>query len=750
MYANDQKSYDYSTLVTNIRTGLNGLKSYQLDYGLSKVFKYFAMAKKQIFDNTSMSFRDKDNCIHALSSLIGDPIRYYCLNKEANYTESDIVRLADDGYKGAGRSVVPSEDLELFLMFFRKYKAERRIKDNVEIVSKRVTLKRLMDKYAEEDSEYHYLIRDVYKPIVIITMLRYFSTYKLSEAELIAFTTEMFAYEYKTVMKCGDMDVNKAFRTCVYYTALSNADEELNVSHKKMIEDAAYILDQSNYLNTRYFYADTIPNVDTVQFKKDIYVDPFIKEYLLLGLHRIQHHENDMDIDISEYCSHADSTIAFLYAILPILCIYSPLVESDDGERNNWNQVEKVIRKYLIRGGDNSKYFVILMENLISAYSNDIETLSDKEEMKKEKMVMMLKDALKQFMTETEIHEELKKEIAPVIDPNKDRRELGFNEQEEEVLKAIFTLGEAIAYATDVDFDKIKNVFMFENESAAQNELMVDYVTDFSIKNPKIIDPSYLAQRMKNINEADSIKIGTALKDSIYKLGKASDRIHGDVIKFVSFDHIVNMIPDVQKISEDVCELGEQLHILDAIASLDAADEASVTSIVSTMKEKAKNAKEGKSSFTALSSVASKVAEVVKDASDITDPTDKNTFLKTKVLPLIKGAIKTAALTGIGALINPAVALAGLCIGLYTSKNAPKEAKQQLVNELETNLSMIDRSIQKAKDEGDEDKERNLRLLKKKMQVQYAKIAAESRFKGDVVLGKTGKEDEKKSSWDDD
>lgn len=739
--SNQEKSNSYRDAFNRIRTSMVGLSNYNLGIGLTRAFNNFCDAKKFLDADKTVEYCEKIYSYNYLIKLMQEPIEYYVLNSiQSQLREAIFIKYLSN----YDQSQITTEEKDKFVLFFKKFKGERRIRDNIEIVSKRINIKRFMMKYASPYDGSAIYIDDKYRQIILNTLLRYFSTYNLSPAELIAFTTEIYCYEFNHIMDSIDCDPRDIFRKCVYYMCfnhINTSKDEKDKYNRVFIMDSAYIIDQSLYLGKTFEINKNKTNNYVTEY---IYLDKLCN-LLSENKYKIFDHENDTDIPdmISEIFYNCDGFNKFVYEVLPNICIYSELIESDDGKRNNWNVIKNILIKNI------GKDFKSLYSELIKTYSDNIEMLTDKELEKKEKMVNMLKDILEQFMTEEEIHNELKKEIAPVINPNKDRRELGFNEEEEMVLKGIFTLGEALNFVSNIDFNKVRSVLTYSNESVANNEDIVDYITNFSIKNPDIINPSYLSIRLKNIDSDDSIRIGTAVRDSVYRLNEASKNIYNEDIDFITFDHISNMMPKIEKLSEDVCTLGAELYIIESIASLDSLDEASVDSIKDKIK-KVDIVGKGKKFINTASAISSRVKEVMDKITDISDPSDKNTFIKTKVIPLVKSAVKTASLTGIGALINPAVGLIGMVVGICTSKNASIDATQDFVNELEAGLSVIDKQIKEAEDKEDTSKEKNLRMFKKKMQVQYAKLF-EKHYGKDIVFNKNlVNKDGGKSSWDDD
>lgn len=674
--------------------------------------------------NMEIQEYEKEKLYENLRSLMEYPIRNYVFNTP-HANETEFIKCCRDLL----RDGMYDKDKKQFLFYLRKAIGEKRIKNNIDIVSNRINIKRLFLKYSENMTEDNSLgISFMAKPIVLITMMKYFSTYNLSLSELTAFTIETFCYAYSLVFgtRITKFDLFQAFDTCIYYTVFTHFCDS---SPKKYIEDSAYILDQSIYLMQDPYYNE---NRDRLQF----HIGNENIDYLYNFKYN---NEKGIKNIVYEFLSSGDGKIVNLATKLPILFVYSEFVDNKLNEQDKWKFLKDIILKSL--DDINDIYYI---QNLIKNYSIEAEMLTEKEENKKERFVLMLKDALKQFLSDKEIHEEMKKEIAPVIDPRKDKREMGFNEEEEKVIVGIGMLLEAMEYATNVDFDAIEDIFTYQNEQAAETESIVDYVTNMSVKYPNLINKKSLMARLENADTNGSIYTNTYIKDCIYKLKEEASKITPyQNIEFIDVNHIDKMRPQIDKLCESIYAIGDELHILDDISHIgyqEAEGKAmNVIDSISNKIEKAKNDEEVQSDFYKFKKGASSLAEMIDKAADTSSPSDKNTFIRTKIIPKLRSIlIIVLGTVGTAFVLNGFIALLVLITSLVLTKNSSNTSKQDLINELETDLSMIDRKIDKARDDNDEEKERYYRLLKKKMEVQYAKFVDESKTNHELIVKYSG------------
>ena len=116
--------------------------------------------------------------------------------------------------------------------------------------------------------------------------------------------------------------------------------------------------------------------------------------------------------------------------------------------------------------------------------------------------------------------------------------------------------------------------------------------------------------------------------------------------------------------------------------------------------------------------------------------------VKGRMLPSASSCLKTILQAGALFIINPWFGLVLIIVKYVTSKNATKEERQAVVDELEVEIEMIDRRIQDAVDEKDYKQERKLRVLKKKMLTQYSKLSYDNQMKWDNNLTMKSQTDE--------
>ena len=101
---------------------------------------------------------------------------------------------------------------------------------------------------------------------------------------------------------------------------------------------------------------------------------------------------------------------------------------------------------------------------------------------------------------------------------------------------------------------------------------------------------------------------------------------------------------------------------------------------------------------------------------------DREAIIRGEILPSLSKCIKLVLGSGGAWLINPVIAIIIMVVRFALSARIRKKEKQLVLNELDVELQMVDKYIQQAEEKRDMKKLRELLLLKKKLQSQYARL----------------------------
>lgn len=136
----------------------------------------------------------------------------------------------------------------------------------------------------------------------------------------------------------------------------------------------------------------------------------------------------------------------------------------------------------------------------------------------------------------------------------------------------------------------------------------------------------------------------------------------------------------------------------------------------------------------------------VKDGLEKAMTNDRReAVIKGSVIPSASKCIKLAITTGAAFLVNPALAIIGCIGGLAISKGLNKRERAVLLDEIEVELKVVEREIQKVESDGDSKKYRQLLLYQNKLRKEAQRIRYHVRAAGydNKTYGLAKGEDEK-------
>ena len=133
-----------------------------------------------------------------------------------------------------------------------------------------------------------------------------------------------------------------------------------------------------------------------------------------------------------------------------------------------------------------------------------------------------------------------------------------------------------------------------------------------------------------------------------------------------------------------------------------------------------------KSAFRTIDAIADSV-EKWDDKEDSAEA--RKMIVNNKIIPSMSRCIKTILMAGALSFISVYLAIVALAVKFVNTRNARKQERQAIVDELEVEIQMVDRRIRDAEDDKDYDKERRYRILKKKMITQYGRLAIDNATK---------------------
>lgn len=201
--------------------------------------------------------------------------------------------------------------------------------------------------------------------------------------------------------------------------------------------------------------------------------------------------------------------------------------------------------------------------------------------------------------------------------------------------------------------------------------------------------------------------------------------------RMISSNNETNSVIDyVDDINKREYPLYEEVSLLNAVSN-DIIHEMKIGSYLTLAVDRAKKAYDTfddkqKSFFNNLD----RTVRSIEDWGEKEDSDEaREKIVRNKILPTMSRCIKTVLLVGAASLINIYLGIVILGVKLVSSRKALAKERQAIADELEVELEMIDKRISDKSDAGDRKSERNLRLLKKRLQTQYARIKVDNDFK---------------------
>jgi hypothetical protein len=119
-----------------------------------------------------------------------------------------------------------------------------------------------------------------------------------------------------------------------------------------------------------------------------------------------------------------------------------------------------------------------------------------------------------------------------------------------------------------------------------------------------------------------------------------------------------------------------------------------------------------------IDSIADKIFGTIKSAKD----EDERERVIRNSLPKASSIIKKAIVTGLVALINPAIALIGLLASIAINKNTRETQRKLILNELQTEYKIVEEKIKDAESENDKKKKYELMRIQAKLQKDIERI----------------------------
>lgn len=239
----------------------------------------------------------------------------------------------------------------------------------------------------------------------------------------------------------------------------------------------------------------------------------------------------------------------------------------------------------------------------------------------------------------------------------------------------------------------------------------IEYLTEFACKYPDMLSSKGLArvlnESVRELRRKPTLE--NYIKINVYNQCKAK----------LNESH---KYKECDTIDEAIVSLNELYNFTNN--TRDIINELSVGNTISMAVDKAVKGLESldvkqQAASRAMDSFARRIDKAVKGAFTLESRT---AVVRDDILPSMSKCIKLMLVGGALFLVNPFLAIVGLGVGMFKRNKEMAKERQQFVNELDVELTMVEKYIQQAEEDKDMEKLRKLLLLKKKLQAHYAKM----------------------------
>jgi hypothetical protein len=278
---------------------------------------------------------------------------------------------------------------------------------------------------------------------------------------------------------------------------------------------------------------------------------------------------------------------------------------------------------------------------------------------------------------------------------------------------------------------KANEKVLFSSNNIVEMQLEdVDFLTEFCVKYPhmlskdKFIEALQFADKQASINGIINYNKINCYAENISKLMSSDVEDISNMNSFDSFDNIFSIDTEVEEnLFSQLNELYEYTNSINSYVQ--SINELSLTSNLKLAVQKLSKVVSNLSDKEKIMSrsVDSACAMVSRSVEKAMTMENREAVIRGDILPQASKVIKMAIVTaGAAWLIHPAAALI-LLLGRFAMNSRIRTKERQLVlDELDVELTMVDKYIAIAEDNKDMKRLRELLLLKKKLQAQDARL----------------------------
>jgi hypothetical protein len=244
----------------------------------------------------------------------------------------------------------------------------------------------------------------------------------------------------------------------------------------------------------------------------------------------------------------------------------------------------------------------------------------------------------------------------------------------------------------------------------------IDYVTEFSINNPDMLNKTKLLYALQYANKKVSKEPGY---EKFNKLNCYSENI--DKLKNSSDILVIEEDADVFKELNDLYESTSTINILIDTVVNEASFSTNITLALDKLKSKVSELSDKEKIISRT--IDSTCRSIARSMDRAEDTENREAIIRGDILPPVSRIIKLAITSGaLAYFVHPVLAVIVLLMKFAMDKKTKKKERQIVLDELEVELKMINKYIADADENKDYKKEKNLLLIKKKLETQEARL----------------------------
>ena len=245
----------------------------------------------------------------------------------------------------------------------------------------------------------------------------------------------------------------------------------------------------------------------------------------------------------------------------------------------------------------------------------------------------------------------------------------------------------------------------------------INYITNVA-QSYKIFDESAMIEAMKDATWECRQKPTIENYTRIAQLNQSISELTLNMQSQTKYTEDISVNETVR----DLCEACDTINHINQ--SVHAINELGITSHIKLALDKAIDTAKGidvKAQMAArtIDGAARLISKKIEDSLTLEN---REAVIRGEILPSLSKCIKLALVVGGAWLVNPVIAIIIMVARFALSARIRKKEKQLVLNELDVELQMVDKYIQQAEEKKDMKKLRELLLLKKKLQSQYARL----------------------------